>query len=321
MVARPWLLAVAVAVVALAPPAQARGDTTIASLPAPTPVRAWDGIAVLSLADSPTSTYRLAVLNGEGAPRPVPGIAPSARPFDADIGPGPGGAPVIVYARCRTGCPLFRTTAAGGETPIAGTMGAKAPSVWGSRLAFARTGRVYVRPLDAPGTVRSTRLRSRPGSVFEIELRRTALARVVVLDSGDYGICGEWQVRLGDVRRPGPDALVADTFCGLGGQHWLGLSWAGRRLLFANSCPGDPAGCREAGAIAYRYSTRTRRLETVLRPDYLLGFAALDARRALEVRATEDHFLTCDNSGFGRPPPCLLVRDDPLAWRAEPERH
>jgi hypothetical protein len=93
--------------------------------------------------------------------RPLPGIAPAAQPFDADIGPGAGGAATIVFARCQTPshCRLARTPPVGGtETPIAGSAATdgweSAPTVWGGRLAFARrytsgSQRVSVRPLGA----------------------------------------------------------------------------------------------------------------------------------------------------------------------------
>src|SRR3954470_681692 len=119
--------------------------TPIAPLPGPTPVRAWAGIAVLSVQDPATGQYRLATQRGTGQPQPLAGIAPAAQPFDADIGPGPGGGAVIVFARCRSPghCHPSRTTLAGGaETPISGSAATagweSAPSVWGNRLAFAR---------------------------------------------------------------------------------------------------------------------------------------------------------------------------------------
>ena len=205
MAPRVALQATAVAAALLAPGA-AVADTSIGPLAAATPVRAWAGIAVLSVLDTTTGTYRLATQTGTDPPQVLPGIAPAAQPFDADIGAGPGGAATIVFARCQTPthCHLSRTTPAGGtETPITGSAATdgweSAPTVWGNRLAFARryaTGsqRVYIRPLNAGRRVRSVRLPGVParecdeiahcraiddGTVRELELRGTTLAENV----------------------------------------------------------------------------------------------------------------------------------------------
>jgi len=322
-------------------PATARADTTIASLPGPTAIRACEGTAVLSALDPATGQYRLATERDGAPPQPLPGIAPAATPFDADIGPGPDGRAVIVYARCAgTACHLFRTTPSGGtETPVAGATSRDgsetAPTVWRGRLAFARTyahgsSRVYVRPLDAKPSVRSARLPGVPskecnevqpgcrpvtdGRVPELELRGGSLAESVMFSLRTVGVCGERQVRLVDVtsRRA---ALVEDTICGLSGQTWVGLSWAGSRLLFAETCEGDPGGCRNANALAYRYTPRTRRTERAKQPEVVLGFAALDASHALEVRAPNGPDGTCDNYLQDRPrPACSLVSAGPLSY-------
>src|SRR5207302_1892797 len=135
-------------------------DTPISPLAQPTPVRAWAGTAVLSVQDPATGQYRLATQGGTGLPQPLAGIAPAAQPFGADIGPGPGGAAAIVFARGLPPgrCHLSRTTLAGGaETPFGGSAATagwdSAPSVWGNRFVFARhydgvhaSQRLYTRP-------------------------------------------------------------------------------------------------------------------------------------------------------------------------------
>src|SRR5262249_39004287 len=98
---RPLALTTTTAAALLAATAAASAqDTTIRSLAGPTTVRVWGGTAVLSLLDPSTHRWRLATQRDTAAPRAVPGIAGASRPFDADIGPGPGGAPVIVFVRC-----------------------------------------------------------------------------------------------------------------------------------------------------------------------------------------------------------------------------
>jgi hypothetical protein len=325
---------------ALLVPGAARADTTIQALPAATPVRVWAGTAVLSVLDPATGRYALATQRATAPARALPGIAPAAAPFDADIGPGPGGAPVIVFARCRETdrCHLSRTTPAGRtETPITGSAATagweSAPTVWGRRLAFARhyasgSQQVYVRPLDAGIGVRSVRLPGVParecdevggcravrdGTVPELELRGSTLAENVHFGLRTVGICGEGQMRLVDLtRRTGH--LVKRTICGLSGSTFLGASLTAAHLLYARICPGDPAGCDNKNTIIYRYGLRDRRFEQVPRPDLLTGLAAPSDDRAIEVRAPATRDGTCVNAIEGTSPPCELGLTGPLAF-------
>jgi hypothetical protein len=325
---------------ALGAPAGAAADTPITTLAAPTPVRAWAGTAVLSTQDPATGRYRLATQRGTAAPEPLPGIAPAAASFDADIGPGPGGAPVIVFARCPAPrrCHLSRTTPAGGtELPIAGAAATggfeSAPTIWGSRLAFARrypsgSERVYVRPLTAGTQVRSTRLPGVPtrtcdevtrcrtirdGTVRELELRGSTLAENVHFGLATVGICGEGQLRLVDLARR-TSRLVTHTLCGLSGSTLLGASLTATHLLYARICPGDPAGCGNHSTIINRYGLIGRRSEQVAERDLLTGFAALDDGHAIEVRAPGSHDGDCTNHIEGTSPTCLLALTGPLAF-------
>lgn len=339
MSARRPLLATAV-VAALLAPSAAMADTSIGTLAGATPVRAWAGIAVLSVLDPATGRYRLATQTGTTPPQPLPGIAPSAQAFDADIGPGPGGVATIVFARCQTPghCHLSRTSPLGGtETPIAGSAATdgweSAPTIWGSRLAFARryaTGsqRVYVRPLGAGARVRSVRLPGVParecdeisrcraiddGTVRELELRGTTLAENVHFSLSSVGICGEGQMRLVDVTRR-TSRRVTRTICGLSGSTLLGASLTATHLLYARICPGDPGGCENRNTLIYRYGLRDRGLEQVPQADILTGFAALHDDDAIEVRAPNTHDGTCINHVEGSSPSCELALAGPLAF-------
>lgn len=339
MAPRVALLVTTVAAALLAPGA-AVADTSIGPLAAATPVRAWAGTAVLSVLDPTTGTYRLATQTGTDPPRALPGIAPAAQPFDADIGAGPRGAATIVFARCQTPtrCRLSRTTPAGGtETPITGSAATdgweSAPTVWGNRIAFARhyaTGseRVYIRPLDAGRRVRSVRLPGVParecdeithcraiddGTVRELELRGTTLAENVHFSLSSVGICGEGQMRLVDVGHR-TSRRVTSTICGLSGATLLGTSLTPTHLLFVRICPGDPGGCQNKNALAYRYGLVDRRFELVAQADVLTGFAALDDDHAIEVRAPNSHDGTCINHIENTSPPCELALAGPLAF-------
>jgi hypothetical protein len=315
-------------------------DTSIAALAAPTPVRAWAGRAVLSVLDPTTGGYRLAIQSGTTAPQPLPGIAPAAQPFDADIGPGPGGAATIVFARCQAPghCRLARTTPAGAtETPIAGSAATdgweSAPTVWGRHLAFARhyasgSQRVYIRPLDTGARVRSVRLpgvparecdevtRCRPvddGTLRELELRGRNLAENVHFGLGTVGICGEGQMRLVDVARR-TSRLLTSTVCGLSGATLLGTSLTSTHLLFTRTCPGDPGACQDRGALVYRYGLVDRRFELVAQDDLLAGFAALDDAHAIEVREPLTDDGTCANHLENTSPACELALAGPFAF-------
>ena len=336
---RSALLTTAIAAALLAPGA-AMADTSIGALAAPTPIRAWAGIAVLSVLDPATGTYQLATQTGTHAPQPLAGIAPAAQPFDADIGPGPGGAATIVFARCQAPgrCHLARTSPAGAtETPITGSAATNgwesAPTVWGSRLAFARryaTGseRVYIRPLDAGTRVRSMRLPGVParecdeithcravddGTLRELELRGATLAVNVHFGLGSVGICGEGQMRLVDVAHRTSRRLTS-TICGLSGATLLGTSLTSTHLLFARICPGDPGACQNRNALIYRYGLTDRRFELVAHADLLAGFAALDDDHAIEVRTPSTHDGTCTNHIEGTSPPCELALAGPFAF-------
>lgn len=340
MVARRYLLSASMA--CLLGPSGARADTLIGPLSAPTEIRAWAGTAVLSVRDPSTGRYRLSTQAGQDAPKALLGIADDAEPFDADIGPGPGGAPVIVFARCQATdrCRLERTTPAGGtETPIPGSAATdgweSAPTVWGGRLAFARryrTGseRVYVRALDAGTRVRSARLPGVPakeckeviacrpitdGTVPELELRGTTLAESVHFGLRSVGICGEGQVRLVDVARR-TSRRVEHTICGLSGATLLGVSLTPTHLLYVRVCPGDPGGCQHHNTIISRYRLSDRRLEQAARRDLLTGFAALPDDGAIEVQAPETHDGTCTNHLEGTSPVCDLVLTGPLPFVA-----
>jgi hypothetical protein len=114
-----------------------------------TPVDGWGGWLVWSRRED-DGRYALVARTpaGEGLRLSV---TPQAVPVDASIGPGPDGAPVVVYAACSdataavpTGCDVRRldlATGADALVPAASDPGTdeRYPSVWGDRIAFSRT--------------------------------------------------------------------------------------------------------------------------------------------------------------------------------------
>jgi hypothetical protein len=315
------------------------------SLTAATPVRAWGATALLSVREG--SGYRLATQRGAQAPVPLPGIAPATQPFEADIGPGPGGSPVIVFARCNGHgvCRLMRTTLAGNEEiAIGGSAGVNgfehAPAVWDDRVAFARrfangTEQVYVRPLQASKPTRSVRLpaiprprceavkRSRCGSVVflptvvELSMRGSMLAETVDLGVIEEELCDRTEIRLIDLAtRRGRQ--VTYSLCGLSGSTLLGASLTASHILWARTCPGDPGGCESHNAVLYRYGLHDRRVQRAYQQDVLVAFAAEDDAHAVEISAPAGEDGDCINALQGTSPPCELARVGPIVFNAGP---
>src|SRR3954451_8682286 len=161
------LLALPCPVAALAAPAAARAEFTIAETARPTPVSAYAGHLVWSQYDPALAAFRLmethASTSGpQTAALPVP---PRRVPFDADIGPDARGAPTVVYSRCTTepqlagvdlpgpaglpvwatgrGCDVYRYRLGDpAETRDAqintGSSSEFLPTLWRSRIGFAR---------------------------------------------------------------------------------------------------------------------------------------------------------------------------------------
>jgi hypothetical protein len=64
-------------------------------------------------------------------------VAPSAAPFDVDLGHDAGGAPVALYSHCAGGCRVYRVGLAGGRAHRLALRG-RSPSQWGGRIAYRR---------------------------------------------------------------------------------------------------------------------------------------------------------------------------------------
>jgi hypothetical protein len=321
------------------------GGTAEADIPltAATPVRTWGATALLSVREGPR--FRLATQRGAEPPVPLPGIAPAPHPFEADIGSGPSGSPVIVFARCRGAgtCRLMLTTLAGNqEIAISGSAGVNgfehAPAVWGNRIAFARrlangTEQVYVRSLQASKPTRSIRLPAIPRppceavkqslcgpavfgpTVVELSMRGSMLAETINLGVIEGELCDRTEVRLVDLaNRRGRQ--VTYSLCGLSGSTLLGASLTATHILWARTCPGDPGGCQSHNTLLYRYSLRNHRVQQAPQQDVLVGFAAEDDDHAVEVSAPEGEGGDCIDALPGTNPPCELARVGPIAFKA-----
>jgi hypothetical protein len=334
---------VALLVVAVAFLLAASAEADI-SLTAATPVRTWGATALLSVREG--DGFRLATQRGAQAAVPLPGIAPASHPFEADVGPGPGGSPVIVFARCRAGaCRLMRTTLEGNEeVAIGGSAGVNgfehAPAVWGNRIAFARrlangAEQVYVRPLQASKPTRSVQLPPIPRppceavkrslcrpvafrpAVVQLSMRGSMLAETINLGVIEEELCDRTEIRLVDLasRR---SRQITYSLCGLSGSTLLGASLTATHLLWARTCPGDPGGCQSHNTLLYRYGLRDHRTQQAPQQDVLVSFAAEDDDHAVAISAPAEEDGDCTNPLQGTSPPCELTRVGPIAFKVVP---
>jgi hypothetical protein len=286
----------AAALAALALPAAAPAQS-VATPGAPTAVKELAGTIVFSQFDPTASRYFLTVRRaGATAPERLP-VTPSARPFDADIGPDASGRPELVYQRCSpppgvpTGCDLFvfSLDATTGERPV---RNANDPdhndtnaTIWRGRIAWTRDyGRgstpnpiVYTKALSAPRARPSTRLPGVPQrrtgdvdrrvsgptsgrTVQDLELWGTNLALTVSYGCGGCSGIDQSELRLDDLG-DGSARQVAFQVVGLSGQTLVGPSFFAGRLGWYKACLGDPSGCRHGEGGPFRSTLATRRYE------------------------------------------------------------
>jgi hypothetical protein len=283
------LLAGAAAIVALALPAAAPA-ATVATPGGPTEVREYAGTIVFSEFDPSVEGWRLAVRRaGASAPERLP-VAPSARTFDADIGPDGNGRPALVYQRCpgTSGCDLFvyPLTGGAGERPVRNANDPASNDIkatlWRDRIAWTREygagpGRrpvVYTKTLTAPRSRPSTRLPGVPQrrcgdfergcgptgerSVDAMELWGDNLAMTVGYSCRGCSGIGQSELRLVDVTERSA-RQVAFQVVGLSGQSLVGPSFAAGRLGWYKACLGDPSGCFHGEGGPFRYTLASRR--------------------------------------------------------------
>jgi hypothetical protein len=156
---RTLLLVLAAVVAAALPPGASAADRVVATVDAPTRVSGYAGGLVWSRRNPATGAFELMYTDPAYPVAAVP-VRSRSVPFDADIGPGPDGAPWIVYSRCLTEpplstplsnsavytqgrrCRLYRFDVTSGEERPLGPAPKRAsdvlPSIWAGRVAFAR---------------------------------------------------------------------------------------------------------------------------------------------------------------------------------------
>jgi hypothetical protein len=247
-------LATAAAVLVSAAPAGAQGRV-LATVQRPTDVAAWQDDLVWSSFDPATSSYRLVLSQAGGPPAPLP-VAPSARPFDVDLGTNRSGSPYAVYTRCDdgdTGCDLYRLGLRTGREERLSTLSSPAwderdPTIFAGRIAFVRHERVGGRMGDTIRIGDTTRT----GTPTRVLVRGRGLSRPE-LAPGDLAYTAPRPAPFGAVQvrvvhlRTGSVRLVYEARSGGANSAQVtgpSLSQTGRSFLWARTNNGSGTGNR-----------------------------------------------------------------------------
>jgi hypothetical protein len=242
--------------------------------PAPFTADAYGDVIAWSAYDAVAKTYSLRLLRG-GQPV-TPAVAASAKAFDLDVGPGPDGAPVLVYAR--RGDIFQYDPAAGLEQPLAevNTTGVERnPSIHRSALGFVRE--VHRKPVVYLRRDGNTRRQPRPRSkrrfgVEDVELSARGLFVVYRTDIVET-CCSR-----ATLYRVAGGKLHHVFAVGSGGANFgqiVSPTVSRRSLYFGRTNNGSGQGNN-----LFRYDLRSRRL-----------YAARGTSRALSLTWRGDRFL------------------------------
>lgn len=290
--------------VAACPSPAAATEQTLAVEQQPFVADAYGDTIAWSSFDAVTKSYRLRVLRG-GRPIAV-NVAPSRAPFDLDVGPGPDGRPLVVYARAGD---LFQFDGAT-ESPLAevnSSLRESRPSIHRNALAFARQrGR-----RDTPT------LYERSGGDTKRQLRPRAAAGLEGVELSARGLFAVW--RETQARRCCSQAVLYRVRgsrlehifrVGSGGANFgrlLSPSVAGSSVYFGRVNDGSGQG-----QAFFRFDLGSRRLSSVR-----------GTREANTLTWLGDRFLLSRTSGgecfsrLGDPPQssrCKLVLTDPVSF-------
>jgi hypothetical protein len=287
--------------------APAAAEERLAVESAPFTADAYGDVIAWSSYDAVAKTYALRLLR---AGQPVmPRVEPSSKPFDLDVGPGPDGAPLVVYAR---GGDLFQFDPASGlEQPLAevNTRGIESsPSLHRSALAFVRE--IHRKPVVYLRKGGDTRRQPRPRFKRTLEvdgLELSARGLFVTYRTDIVPSCCTratlYRVAGGKLRRL--------FYVGSGGANFGQIvtpTVFGRSIFFGRTNNGSGQGNN-----FFRLDLRSRKL-----------FAARGTSHAMSLTWRGDRFLMArDTNGCagalagdpGPPPTCELVVTDPIAFK------
>jgi hypothetical protein len=339
-------IAIAIAAAALGVLPAAANAQIVATPGAATSVKEFQGNLVFSQFDRTTNQYFLTVRRAGAAVPERLNVAPSGRPFDADIGPDSSGRPELIYQRCSappgvpTGCDLFVFSLANatGERPVrnANDPGHNDmnPTLWRGRIAWSRdygSGSepnpiVYTKTLSAPRSQPSERLPGVPQrrtgdvtprvsgpttgrTVRDLELWGENLALTVSYGCGGCSGIDQSELRLDDLG-DGSAKQVAFQVVGLSGQSLIGPSFFDGRLGWYKACLGDPAACQRGGGGPFRYALTARTYQRSPSSTRVDGFADTGTLLYEATGCSEDNTDPASNAS------CQIVAVPPPAYAA-----
>jgi hypothetical protein len=301
-------IAALIALLALAAgAAPAAAEERLAVESAPFSADAYGDVIAWSSYDAATKTYRLRLLR---AGLPVdPAVAPSPDAFDLDVGPGPDGAPLVVYAR---GGDLFQYDPATGlEQPLAEVNTPaveRSPSIHRNALGFVRV--IHRRPVVYLRKGGDTRRQPRPRYKRTLEVDGLELSARGLFVTYRTDIVPTCCTRATLYRVIG--GRLRHVFAvGSGGANFgqiVSPTVFGRDIYFGRTNNGSGQGNR-----FFRYDLRSRKLS-----------AARGTSRARSLTWRGDRFLMSrDSNGcevpLGAaptvPPACELLLTDPIRFR------
>ena len=304
---KPIAALIALLILALGAGPAAAAEERLAVESAPFTADAYGDVIAWSSYDPAAKTYSLRLLR---AGQPVtPAVEPSGNPFDLDVGPGPDGAPLVVYARAGD---LFQYDLATGlEQPLAevNTRGIeRSPSIHRSALAFVRV--IHRKPVVYLRKDGNTRRQPRPRFKRTLEVDGLELSSRGLFVTYRTDIVPTCCTRATLYRVVG-GKLRQVFYVGSGGANFGQLvtpTVFGRSVFFGRTNNGSGQGNN-----FFRFDLRSRKL-----------FAARGTSRAMSLTWRGDRFLMArDTSGCagalsGDPLPaatCELVLTDPIAFK------
>ena len=246
---------VAAATLALLAPAAASADD-LGHTFQPSPIRVYRGHTLWSAAPQGAKTYTLTL---DGQPLP---ITHDKSPVEADLSRGPDGQPAVVVAR---NSEIDLVTASTSKRLVRTGKDAHAISLWTNRLVWVE-GRGTVYTATIGGSKHRVSMPVKGARIDELSLFGGELG--IGLNTGKLpGDVQAWVQKLDGSHRH----LVRMVSSGEADRAFVGLSFDGGALTFAQSCSGDPSGCTDH-AVVYRY--KSGKLTTsAVPPKDVAGFA------------------------------------------------
>lgn len=312
--------------------------TLIAPLHGATAIKSFGHVVVWSDYEVADRRWHL-VVDADGTIS-TPAIPGASETIQADVGPGPSGAPLLVHRLCQHSCHLVVSNLDGSQArPVPDSYGARDPTIWGDRVAWVRgANRPITSRLD--GSARVT-LHGAPREICEPRRKHprvrctTTMGREVTgleLYSGRLALTASFSTRDGDPNGEGevlteavtggPQHLIAVEGVEEGGgtTFWLGPSWSEGTLYFYED--GLPE-CVEHCIYVYGFDPAHNRYLRASASAALSGFSMAEGRRAYEATAPGNGYATPEDCAKALTPeeeltPCVIRLSSPIAFKPAP---